>query len=135
VRHADAWAILSARHAVVRPDEILAPYDTTVADRQPFGGPRLSPGQFDTWLYAHVQAWRSRYFTATGAPRLVVLAGRAYWRSLVDHGLEVCLPLDGLGIGEQLRWLKQQTAASLGQEDRRSRQPSLYPEAGAPRSS
>jgi hypothetical protein len=35
----------------------------------------------------------------------VVLAGRAYWRCLAERGLEVYAPLDGLGIGERLRWL------------------------------
>jgi hypothetical protein len=72
---------------VVEPDRVIAPYDTTIAARQPFGGPRLAPGEFDTWLYAHVQAWRSRYATPTCTPRLVVLAGRAYWRCLVERGL------------------------------------------------
>jgi hypothetical protein len=120
---------------VVEPHAVIAPYDTTVAARRPFGGPRLSPREFDAWLYAHVQAWRSRYATPTGGPRLVVLAGRAYWRCLVERGLEVCAPLDGLGIGQRLRWLKQRTAASPRQKAGRTGQPSLFPEVGAPRSS
>jgi hypothetical protein len=126
------WAVLSARHGVVEPDEVIAPYDTTVGDRRPFGGPRLSPGEFDTWLYAHVQAWRSRYATSTSSPRLVVLAGRAYSRCLVQRGLEFCAPLDGLGIGERLRWLQRQTARSPRREDRPRGQPSLFTDAGAP---
>jgi hypothetical protein len=117
---------------VVEPDEVIAPYDTTVGDRRPFGGPRLAPGEFDTWLYAHVQAWRSRYATSTSSARLVVLAGRAYWRCLAERGLEVCAPLDGLGIGERLRWLHRATAASPRREDRPRGQPSLFPDAAAP---
>jgi hypothetical protein len=117
---------------VVEPDEVIAPYDTTIAARQPFCGPRLSPREFDTWLYAHVQAWRSRYATLTCGPRLFVLAGRAYWRCLVERRLEVCVPLDGLSIGKRLRWLKQQTAARLMPGDRRPKQPSLFPEDSAP---
>jgi hypothetical protein len=115
---------------VVEPDEVIAPYDTTITARQPFGGPRLPPKDFDTWLYAHVQAWRSRYASSTSVPRLVVLAGREYWRCLVDHGLEVCVPLDGLGIGKRLRWLKHQTAADPTPENR-PEQPFLFPGAGA----
>jgi hypothetical protein len=114
------WAILSAQHGVVEPDEVIAPYDTPISARQPFGGPRLSPKEFDTWLYAHVQAWRSQYVPA----RLVVLAGRAYWQCLVERGLEVCTPLDGLGIGERLRWLKRQTAT------RPNGRPTLFREQG-----
>src|SRR5262249_37812985 len=90
-------------------DEVIAPYDTTIAQRQPFGGPTLSPKDFGCWLYAQVQAWRCRYATPQQGPRLVVLAGRDYWRWLVEHGLEVSAPLDGMAIGARLSWLKQQT--------------------------
>jgi hypothetical protein len=107
-RHADTWAILSARHGVVAPDEVLAPYQGTLAERRPFGGHPLSPAEYGRWLYAHVQAWRSRYVTPAQVPRLVVLAGNGYWQPLSEHGLVVEAPLEGLGIGERLRWLKRQ---------------------------
>jgi hypothetical protein len=112
--HADAWAILSARYGVVDPDAVIEPYDTTVADRTPFGMARLTPKEFGFWLYASVQAWRSRFATANQAPALVVLAGRDYWRWLVEHRLPLNTPLDGLGIGQRLHWLKEQIAAHAG---------------------
>jgi hypothetical protein len=62
-RYADAWAVLSAYHGVVEPDQVIEPYDATVADRRPFGGPRLSAPDFRRWLYAHVQRWRCRHVT------------------------------------------------------------------------
>jgi hypothetical protein len=125
-RHADAWAILSARYGVVRPDEVIEPYDATVADRRPFGGPPLSPGDYSTWLYSHVQVWRCRYATRRETPRLVVLAGKEYWQCLVEHGLEVVTPLDGLGIGERICWLKRQTAACAREVSSPLEQPYLF---------
>ena len=58
--------------------------------------------------------------------RLVVLAGQDYWRCLAERGLEIVAPLDGLGIGQRLRWLKQHTAAGLVPGDRQSESPSLF---------
>jgi hypothetical protein len=113
---------------VVKPDQVIEPYDATVADRRPFGGPPLSPREFDHWLYAHVQAWRCRYVTAQDVPRLVVLAGREYWHCLAEHGLEVCVPLDGLPIGRRLHWLKQQTDDRPFPADGRLRLPALFPD-------
>lgn len=125
-QHTNVWAILSAYHGVVRPEEVIEPYEATIAQRRPFGGPALSPREFGGWLYAHVQAWRSRHVTPSQVPRLVVLAGKEYWRWLPEHGLNVETPLDGLGIGERLRWLKQQTAPCRSQ-DMPPRQPLLFP--------
>jgi hypothetical protein len=108
--YADAWAILSARYGVVDPEKVIEPYDTTIADRSPFGQERLTVKEFGFWLYAGVQAWRSQFFTANQTPRLVVLAGRDYWSCLVTHRLSVTAPLDGLSIGPRLQWLKRQIA-------------------------
>ncbi len=124
-QHADAWAILSAHYGVVRPDMEIEPYDTTIAQRRPFGQPPLSRKDFGNWLYSHVQAWRSRYATPTEGPRLVILAGKPYWACLVGR-LEFTVPLDGLGIGQRLRWLKQQTAPRQKQWASPPAAPSLF---------
>ena len=125
-RHSDAWAILSARYGMIEPDRVIEPYNTTIADHQPFGGPRLTPPEFAFWLYSHVQAWCCRYASSHQAPRLITLAGRAYWHCLVEHGLEVSAPLDGLAIGERLRWLKQQLAMCSEPNRKRPKQPPLF---------
>jgi hypothetical protein len=109
-RHADAWAILSARYGVVETETVIQPYDTTIADRSPFGQSPLTPKEFGPWLCASVQAWRSRFATPARGAALVILAGRDYWQGLVGHRLSFSTPLDGLNIGRRLRWLKQQTA-------------------------
>ncbi len=113
-QHADHWAILSARYGVLLPDRVIEPYDTTIAEHSPYGRARLSPAEYATWLYASVQAWRCRYATGpTQGPRLIVLAGREYWAPLVERSLPLAveLPLEGLGIGERLKWLRRETQA------------------------
>jgi hypothetical protein len=128
-QHADAWAILSARYGIVRPDEVIGPYDNTIAQRRPFGGKPLTPPEYDGWMYGHAQArFICHYATPTQQPRLIVLAGKDYWRGLVAHGLKVETPLDGLGIGERLRWLKQQTATARPETGRVPGQLLLFPE-------
>jgi hypothetical protein len=117
---------------VIDPDDVIEPYDATIADRRPFGGPSLSPADFRRWLYAQVQRWRCRYVTPTQVPRLVVLAGRAYWGCLREHRLEVCVPLDGLGLGERLRWLKQQLAARRDPAAKPFSQLPLFPDTAPP---
>lgn len=113
-RNANAWAILSACYGVVPPDAIIEPYDTTIAERRPFDQPTLSRKEFGTWLYAQVQAWRAPYATPTQGPTLVILAGKNYWHWLTDR-LDFSVPLDGLGIGERLQWLKQQTTIAAAE--------------------
>ena len=87
-QHADAWAILSAHHGLVLPDQVIQPYDTTIAQRRPFGQQPLSPREFGGWLYGQVQAWRARYATPSQGPVLIILAGKEYWRWLVEYRLE-----------------------------------------------
>jgi hypothetical protein len=62
----------------------------------------------------------------------VVLAGRAYWGCLREHRLEVCVPLDGLGIGERLRRLKRQLSARRDPAATPLSQPALFPDTGPP---
>lgn len=97
------WAILSAKHGIINPAKVIAPYDETLnamtrAERLAWGEP-IARG-----LVAH------------GAP-VVMLAGRQYRDAITDTapapGLVVSAPMVGLGIGEQMAWLAQQTAAAL----------------------
>jgi hypothetical protein len=101
-RHATAWAILSARHGVVAPEKVLEPYDARA------GGSGLGSRLFRGWLYAAVQAWICRWASRYQYPPLVILAGKDYWECLAGR-IPFTVPLDGLGIGRRLRWLKEQT--------------------------
>ena len=103
-RYADStgqpWFILSAKHGLVHPDRVISPYNLTlnsmpVADRRRWAQTVL------TQLDPHLD----------GVESIVILAGRRYREflepSLQSRGLPVSVPMAGLRIGEQLRWLNR----------------------------
>jgi hypothetical protein len=103
-RYADAsgcsWFILSAEYGLVAPDRKIAPYERSL----------------NTMPVADRRAWAERVSEQLAAkmPRLThvfLLAGLRYRRFLIQHladrGVTVSVPMDGLRIGEQLRWFEQ----------------------------
>lgn len=93
-----AWFILSAEHGLVRPDQIVAPYERTL-NTMPVHERRL---------------WADRVIAqiSEGAPQVtnvVFLAGARYREILANHlrdqGVRVEVPMQGMRIGEQLSWL------------------------------
>lgn len=110
--NATAWLIASARHGLIRPDQLLAPYDQRMATGR---------DQARAWGF-RCQADLSEYIRDHGRPdRVVVLAGRDYVQPLLNftrlgnlhRGGCVDLPLAGLGIGQRLAWLAEQHQAAL----------------------
>jgi hypothetical protein len=101
------WFILSAEHGLVAPGQVIAPYERTlnamkVADRR-------------------VWAERVAAQLAEAAPdlsRVVFLAGERYReflaRHLIGRGVTVSVPMEGLGIGEQLSWLGHHSPQPVG---------------------
>lgn len=99
------WVVLSALHGVLLPDQIVAPYDTTMSD---LGKQERA-------------AWASRVndaLAALGHSDLVALAGQSYRQPLLEHprfrhcfpkGLQA--PMQGLGIGLQKAWLAREMTA------------------------
>lgn len=103
-RYAEAsrcpWFILSAEHGLVPPGQVIAPYERTL----------------NTMGVADRRAWSERVAAqlARAVPDLsqvVFLAGKRYREFLARHlagrGVKVSVPMEGLRIGEQLRWLEQ----------------------------
>lgn len=93
------WFILSAEHGLLHPDTVIAPYEKTL----------------NTMRVAARREWSNRVKNQLAsqlpaADRIVVLAGQRYREFLMDYldsaVPQVDIPLDGLRIGEQLRWLK-----------------------------
>ena len=96
------WFILSAKHGLVRPDEMLAPYDVRLSN--------LSA--------ADRRAWGDRVF-AQLHPAVAPLPGRVFEFHAGSHYVEavrphleslgavVAWPLKGLGLGQQLHWYKE----------------------------
>ncbi len=99
-QHAGRYFILSAHYGLIAPDEVRAPYDVTLTTMR-------APERL---------AWAERVWpqllAAVPDPRrerIVVLAGQHYRRHLHEWlrvaGYDVEVPMQGLGIGEQLAWL------------------------------
>lgn len=99
--HASPWFILSAKHGLVDPDQRIAPYEETLNQK--------TAAERRAWAAQVLSSLRPRL---VGFNRVVLLAGRAYREHLVHEiaaaGLAVEIPLDGLGIGEQLAWFDAQ---------------------------
>lgn len=101
-QHSDAWYILSAQHGVLAPDDLVAPYDVT--------------------LNRMVKREREQWGLMVGAqlielipPRtqIIVLAGLRYRADFVPRleaeGYRIEVPMRGMRLGAQLRWLNQHT--------------------------
>lgn len=95
------WFILSAKYGLISPESVIAPYDLTlnkmaIADRRQWADRVLD--QLDK--------------QGLDPQRIVMLAGARYREfltpALKTMGVEVYVPMEGLRIGEQLRWLGEQ---------------------------
>ncbi len=87
----NTWAILSAKHGLVLPDDVIEPYDMTLNN--------MRANERASWAFNTGIQLRAKFPAAT----YVVLAGKRYRAAL--HGLIYTAPMEGLGIGEQLRFL------------------------------
>ncbi len=103
------WLILSAAFGLVHPDEVLSPYNRTLADER--------KGEREAWGRRAAAGLRAYRYGPPARLRVEVHAGEAYRQFLVprlgEMGMEVVEPLAGLGIGSQLEWYSQRTAAQL----------------------
>ncbi len=92
------WFVLSAKYGLVQPGDVIGPYDLTL-NTMPIGDRRQWAGKVLKQMEPHLDDARS----------IVFLAGRRYREflepSLRSRGLAVSVPMEGLRIGEQLKWL------------------------------
>lgn len=105
-RTCDRWFVLSAKHGLVEPEQVLAPYDEALA--------RAPVAQRRRWSEEVLAALRER-LGDLGQHDFDIHAGAAYR----DHGLEdglrragarVDVPARGLRQGPQLRFYNQATS-------------------------
>ena len=111
----DETYILSARHELVRPDDVVAPYDETLAGKGKRG--RLAWGdRVVERLAARLSGLRVY---------VVILAGRDYQIPVqvaaVIRGWTVETPLVGRFAGERIRWLKNEAERLSPTRKNRSR--------------
>jgi hypothetical protein len=112
----DEWWILSAKHRVVHPDQVLEPYDLSMADLKPTEAAhwglltesdlRLSPSCADGLGRRMMRGEDVHLFFHCGVAYRAPLIGRIQWSRVTVH-----VPLEGLGIGEQLAWYAARRAA------------------------
>lgn len=93
------WRILSAKHGLLDPDQVIEPYEVSLLHM----------------AKAARRAWAESVLVALDElvvehRAVVVLAGVRYREHLVPaleaRGVRVEVPLAGMGIGRQLAWLK-----------------------------
>jgi hypothetical protein len=97
----DRWFILSAKHGLLRPDEVVAPYEETLNT--------MSADRRRAWASA---VCRQLMEVTSPGDTLVFLAGSRYREGLIPEllhrGCKVEVPMEGLTIGRQLQWLDDQ---------------------------
>ena len=94
----DTWFILSAKHGIVKPDQILEPYNLTLNT--------LKADARHQWAET-VLAELMKVLPDSAS--ITFLAGSKYREYLAqplhERGYDVHIPMQGLRIGKQLQWL------------------------------
>lgn len=100
-RNAAKWFILSAEHGLLRPEQIITPYEKTLN--------KMSKTDRVNWAKRVNDALLTEL--APGAV-VLILAGERYREGVVpflkEHGFKVLIPMAGMKFGQQLRWLNSQ---------------------------
>lgn len=98
--NADCWYILSAEHGLLRPEQVIAPYERTLNKM----------GKVERLAWAE-RVQRQLLDVLPSGAEVIVLAGERYRSDLVPfltaHGYNVSVPLEGLPLGRQLQRLKE----------------------------
>lgn len=93
----DAIYVLSAKHGLLELDQIIAPYNETL----------------NTKRDADIQRWAERVgaqlalVSDVEKDTFIFLAGERYRRHLIPQLAHVQIPMQGLGLGKQLQFLKR----------------------------
>lgn len=99
LRNADAIYILSAKYGLVELDQMIEPYEKTLN--------RMPAAEVKRWAEEVLIELRSR--TDFTSDRFIFLAGDKYRSLLISHLAHFEVPLQGLGFGKQLQFLKEAT--------------------------
>ncbi len=99
--NSDHWYILSAKHGLVSPDQMLEPYDMKLGHKS---GPPIWDWACMVRDQLETELWR------IGEPlaELLVLAGEQYRTFLRMGNWPARVPMDGMGIGQQLGYLTKE---------------------------
>jgi hypothetical protein len=93
------WFVLSAKFGLLLPGEIVAPYEMTLNT--------MPPSERRQWALKVFEQIRQQHVYKT----VEILAGgkyRSYLAPLMEKdGYKITVPMEGLGIGQQLQWLSK----------------------------
>lgn len=95
--NSDKIFILSAKYGLVDPDAEIEPYEETLNTK--------SDKDIRAWANAVVNALRKKVDLKNDV--FIILAGEKYRRHITCHLTKHEVPMDGLRIGQQLKWLKE----------------------------
>lgn len=90
------WYILSAKHGLLWPNQLVMPYDHKLD--------RTGTATWDEMILGQLR----KELADTPSAHLIVLAGEQYRGFLSLHEWPYEVPMQGLGIGQQLKWLTDQ---------------------------
>ena len=93
----DKVFILSAKYGLVDPEEEIEPYDETLNNK--------SVSEIRAWAAKLLASLQER--TDVAKDTFIILAGEKYRTYLADYLANLDIPMKGLRIGEQLKWLKE----------------------------
>lgn len=91
------FVIISAKHAILKPEQVVAPYEMRID--------QMNNDKYKLW------ALRVDASIREIAPEEIIwLCPIAYWKlpsQILGNAVKQNFPLKGLGIGRQIKWLKQ----------------------------
>jgi len=101
LQRTDRWFVLSAKHGLLCPDVVIEPYETTLN--------KMKKKERQDWAKKVLGSLKS---AVREADIVIILAGIRYREFLKEDLTDWCrrveVPMEGLKIGEQLRWLEQE---------------------------
>lgn len=101
----EKWFILSAKHGLVHPDDVLEPYNVKLG--RSTRDPETDAPLIHEWAQ-RVREQLAHELRDVPTPSLLVLAGEQYRTILYPHPpWPATVPMKGLGLGQQLAWLNE----------------------------
>lgn len=103
-RHGERWFVLSARHGLLAPTQVIAPYNMTLK----------SYLKRERAQWAQEKVLPTLTAAAPTGSRIIILAGRTYYEGiepeLLRLGYAVEVPMRGLDIFKMIQFLKKELA-------------------------
>lgn len=89
--------ILSAKYGLIDPETEILPYEETLKTK--------TNREIRSWADTVLTSLRQKTYITNN--KFIILAGEKYRRHVVGSLPNHIVPMEGLGIGRQLKWLKE----------------------------